>query len=71
MPMTSFLYVEIYKSHTSLHVVLIEPSSEDTQELGSKLETGAGETVEEWAWGKWLTFLLGGTWGLGLHVSLV
>lgn len=43
--MTSFLYVEIYKSHTSLHVVLTEPSSEDTRELGSQLETGAGRLL--------------------------
>lgn len=47
--MTSFLYVGIYKNHT-LHIVLIEPSSEDTRELGSKLETGARKTAEEQAW---------------------
>lgn len=26
---------------------------------------------EGWAWGTWLTFHPAGTWGLGLHVSLV
>lgn len=52
--MTSFLYVEIYKSHTSLHIVLIEPSSEDTRELGRNwrqvpgrlLRNGLGEVAD-------------------------
>lgn len=74
--MTSFLYVETYESHASLHLVLTEPSSADTEGLGEQTR-GANwrqvhqEIVEERAWRKWLTFLPGRAWGLGLHVSLV
>lgn len=68
--------METQRSRALFHIVLIEPSSADTPELGGqtrgwRLETGAWGGVEGWAWGMWLTFQPAGTWGLGLHVSLV
>lgn len=65
----SFLYVETQKSRASFHMVLIEPSSADTPELGEqtrgwRLETGARGGVEAWAWGTRLTFQPAGTWDL-------